>query len=103
MGNVEANPVREEKGGKGLSCFQLKEVDKVEIITVIDNYVDLLLPDTMIAARPPLATGSKVPSETLLAEHGLSLWVRVYKGKESRTILFDTGYSTIGVLHNMER
>ena len=103
MGNVEANPVREEKGGKGLSCFQLKEVDKVEIITVIDNYVDLLLPDTLIAARPLLATGSKVSSETLLAEHGLSLWVRVYKGKESRTILFDTGYSRIGVLHNMER
>jgi 7,8-dihydropterin-6-yl-methyl-4-(beta-D-ribofuranosyl)aminobenzene 5'-phosphate synthase len=79
----------------------LREVDRVEIVTLIDNYVDVLLKDTDIVTRPPHAEGEEVPRDTLVAEHGLSLLVTVYQGTKSHTILFDTGYSQIGVPHNI--
>ncbi len=81
----------------------LKAVDRVEILTLIDNYVDLLLPSTDIMTRPPLAKGDNVLADTLLAEHGMSLLVTVYTGEKKNTILFDTGYTKVGVLHNMEQ
>lgn len=79
----------------------LREVDRVEIVTLIDNYVDVLLKDTDVVTRPPHAEGEEVPRDTLVAEHGLSLLVTVYQGTKGHTILFDTGYSQIGVPHNM--
>jgi 7,8-dihydropterin-6-yl-methyl-4-(beta-D-ribofuranosyl)aminobenzene 5'-phosphate synthase len=81
----------------------LREVDRVEILVLIDNYVDLLLENTDIVTRPPRAKNYEIPSDTLLAEHGLSLLITVYQKENRRSILFDTGYSQIGVLHNMER
>jgi len=41
--------------------------------------------------------------DTLLAEHGLSLLVTVYEGEEKHTMLFDTGYTKIGVPHNLDQ
>ncbi len=79
----------------------LKEVDRVEIVTLIDNYVDALLKDTDIVTRPPHAAGEEIPRDTLVAEHGLSLLVTVHQGAKTHTILFDTGYSQIGVPHNI--
>jgi 7,8-dihydropterin-6-yl-methyl-4-(beta-D-ribofuranosyl)aminobenzene 5'-phosphate synthase len=79
----------------------LKEVDRVEIVTLIDNYVDNLLKDTDIVTRPPHAAGEEIPRDTLVAEHGLSLFVTVHQGTKTHTILFDTGYSQIGVPHNI--
>ena len=81
----------------------LKTVDRVEITTLIDNYVDVLLPSTDVITRPPLSKDGKVKADTFLAEHGLSLLVTVWQGEEKHTILFDTGYTKIGVLHNMEQ
>ena len=81
----------------------LKEVDRVEILTVIDNYVDVLLTNTEVITRPPLAKTGTIPEDTLLAEHGLSLLVTVYEGEEKHTMLFDTGYSRIGVPHNLDQ
>ncbi|MBW2193367.1 MAG: MBL fold metallo-hydrolase, partial [Deltaproteobacteria bacterium] len=81
----------------------LKAAERVEITTLIDNYIDLLLPPTDIITRPPLAKGGNILADTLLAEHGLSLLVTVYNGEKKSTILFDTGYTRVGVPHNMER
>jgi len=81
----------------------LKELDRVEVLTLMDNYVDVLLEDTEIVTRPPKAIGEEIPTDTLLAEHGLCLLVRVQRGTEKHTILFDTGYNSTGVLHNMEK
>lgn len=81
----------------------LKTVDRVEITTLIDNYVDVLLPSTDVITRPPLSIDGKVKSDTFLAEHGLSLLVTVYNGEDKHTILFDTGYTKVGVPHNMEQ
>ncbi|MBU2497839.1 MAG: MBL fold metallo-hydrolase [Proteobacteria bacterium] len=81
----------------------LKEVDRVEILTLIDNYVDLLLESTDIVTRPARTKEEELPRDTLLAEHGLSLLITVSEGKKRHTILMDTGHSAIGVLHNIER
>ena len=81
----------------------LKAVDRVEITTLIDNFVDVLLPSTDVITRPPLSKEGKVKANTFLAEHGLSLLVTVYQGEDKHTILFDTGYTKVGVLHNIEQ
>jgi len=80
----------------------IKPAERVEITTLIDNYVDLLLPPSEIVTRPPLAKGGNILADTLLAEHGLSLLINIYSGGRKNTILFDTGYTKIGVPHNME-
>ena len=79
----------------------LQEVDRVEILTLMDNYVDVLLTNTDVVHRPPLAKDGQIPVDTLVAEHGLSLLITLYRDDETHTILFDTGYSSVGVLHNM--
>ena len=79
----------------------LRAVNRVEVLTVIDNYVDVLLTNTDVVTRPPLAKGGDIPSDALLAEHGLSLLVTVFEGEDSHKILFDTGYSQTGVPHNL--
>jgi 7,8-dihydropterin-6-yl-methyl-4-(beta-D-ribofuranosyl)aminobenzene 5'-phosphate synthase len=79
----------------------LKAVDRVEIVTLIDNYVDVLLKDTDFVTRPTRGAGEEIPTDTLVAEHGLSLLITVHKGTKTHNILFDTGYSQIGVPHNM--
>ncbi len=81
----------------------LKEVDRVEITTLMDNYVDLLLPDTPIVKRPPLSHGKEIPTDTLVAEHGLSLMITTYRGSERHSVLFDAGHNENGVLHNIDR
>ena len=81
----------------------LKEVDRVEILSIIDNYMDVLLENTDVVTRPSHDKGGNIPTDTLLAEHGLSLLVSVYHGEKKHTILFDTGYSQIGVPHNLDQ
>jgi 7,8-dihydropterin-6-yl-methyl-4-(beta-D-ribofuranosyl)aminobenzene 5'-phosphate synthase len=85
------------------SPVPLKEVDCVEVLTLMDNYTDVLLEDTEIATRLPEPKGEEISTDTLIAEHGLSLLVTVYKGEEIHTLLLDTGHTQIGVLHNMEQ
>lgn len=80
----------------------LKEIDKLEIYTIIDNYVDILLPDTSIVSRPRMDKNGEIQTTTLLAEHGLSLMINVFRKGKKETILFDTGYSDIGVRNNLD-
>ena len=80
----------------------LKAVDRVEVLTLMDNFVDVLLEDTEVVTRPPKAVGEEIPTDTLLAEHGLCLRVKVQQGTKKHTLMFDTGYNNIGVLHNMD-
>jgi 7,8-dihydropterin-6-yl-methyl-4-(beta-D-ribofuranosyl)aminobenzene 5'-phosphate synthase len=80
--------------------FDLREVDRIEVLTLMDNYVDMLLESTPVVTRPPRAKGGMISKDTLVGEHGLSLLVSVHEGGEKHTVLFDTGHTGIGVLHN---
>lgn len=79
----------------------LKTVDRVEVITLMDNYADALLQSTDMVTRAPHTDGDFISGDTLVAEHGLCLLVSIYQNGEKQSILFDAGYSKIGVLHNM--
>jgi 7,8-dihydropterin-6-yl-methyl-4-(beta-D-ribofuranosyl)aminobenzene 5'-phosphate synthase len=82
--------------------MMLKEVDQVEVLTLMDNYVDVLLGNTQVVRRAAHSGGGEIFSDTLVGEHGLSLLVTVSEGTRRHTILLDTGYSAVGVPHNIE-
>lgn len=81
--------------------IDLRPVSKVEITVLMDNYFDALLPGQPGVTRPPLARDGKVPTSTLIAEHGFSALVDVTDGQRSKRVLLDTGYNEGSVLHNM--
>jgi 7,8-dihydropterin-6-yl-methyl-4-(beta-D-ribofuranosyl)aminobenzene 5'-phosphate synthase len=81
----------------------LTPVDGVEVLVVIDNYSDVLLPSQGPAQRPPLAAGGEIPRDTLLAEHGLSLLITARTSEQESRVLLDAGYSAVGVPHNLDR
>lgn len=81
---------------------RLREVDQIEVLTLMDNYVDVLLGNTKGVRRAKLSGNGEIFRDTLVGEHGLSLLVTVREGSRAHTILFDTGYSAVGVPHNME-
>lgn len=93
----------------------LVEADGVEILTVIDNVADALLPSTEVARRlnaagadedklpqteAPLLEAGRV-TESPVAEHGLSFLVSVTVGDSRRTVLFDTGSTVRGLVNNL--
>jgi 7,8-dihydropterin-6-yl-methyl-4-(beta-D-ribofuranosyl)aminobenzene 5'-phosphate synthase len=82
--------------------MELRSVDRIQIVTLVDNYVDVLLESTDRVTRPPRTRDGKIMLNTLLGEHGLSLWVSVWLRDKKHTILFDTGFTGIALLHNAE-
>ena len=79
----------------------LKAVDRVEILSVMDNSIDVLMGDTLVAKR--LKRPSDALSKAQLrAEHGVSMLVTTVSGGSRDSFLFDTGVTVDGVLHNMD-
>jgi 7,8-dihydropterin-6-yl-methyl-4-(beta-D-ribofuranosyl)aminobenzene 5'-phosphate synthase len=68
----------------------------------VDNYSDVLLPENETIIRPPLAKNGLIPKNTVLAEHGLSLLVKVRVKEETHSIILDTGYTNVAVPYNLE-
>ena len=80
--------------------LKLPAVDGVEITTIMDNSLDLLLTSTPIAQRFPFQ-GDALTGDQLRAEHGASFLLTVLDQGKRSTILFDTGVTPDGALHNM--
>jgi 7,8-dihydropterin-6-yl-methyl-4-(beta-D-ribofuranosyl)aminobenzene 5'-phosphate synthase len=79
---------------------QLKEVEKVEILTLQDNFIDIAAHDgTAVVQRaaPEDSSGNRV---SILAEHGFSAVVSVTAEGKTRKVLFDFGFSEKGALQN---
>jgi 7,8-dihydropterin-6-yl-methyl-4-(beta-D-ribofuranosyl)aminobenzene 5'-phosphate synthase len=79
--------------------LNLLEADEVRITTVIDNAVDSLMPDSVIAHRYHPDPGSQA---SLIAEHGFSAIIQVRRGANQGTILLDTGVNPSSLLYNMK-
>jgi 7,8-dihydropterin-6-yl-methyl-4-(beta-D-ribofuranosyl)aminobenzene 5'-phosphate synthase len=79
----------------------LPAVDGVEITTIMDNSFDLLLASTQIARRFP-ALDDVLIRPQLRGEHGVSTLITVINQGSRETILFDTGVSPDGALHNID-
>ena len=82
--------------------MQIKQSEKVEILLLQDNYIDLVeAPASPIAARAnPVKDG--YIKNSVIAEHGFSALVKTTDGANEHTLLFDFGYSPDGVVHNMD-
>ena len=78
----------------------LTPVDGVEITTIMDNALDLLMSSTPLARRFPLPGYGFIRNQ-LRAEHGVSLLITVIDQGKRETILFDTGVTPGGALHNL--
>jgi 7,8-dihydropterin-6-yl-methyl-4-(beta-D-ribofuranosyl)aminobenzene 5'-phosphate synthase len=79
----------------------LKPVDRVEVLSVMDNSVDVLMGSTPIARRAPRPRDAHMRPQ-LRAEHGVSMLVTTHAGGSKDSFLFDTGVTIDGVLHNMD-
>ena len=77
----------------------IKEINRVEITVIVDNYTDLLRMDNnQVVKRPSLSYG-----EVLLAEHGLSLYITLWADGNLLSILMDAGASDICLQYNATR
>lgn len=80
----------------------LREVDRVEITTLIDNFVDLQLESTENVRRSPRLRGDTL-APPLFAEHGFSALVRTTIEGETHTILLDAGLGETTLIENVDR
>lgn len=80
----------------------INEIDKVEILTLQDNYVDLISRDNTEMLQRATPTKDMEVQNSILAEHGFSSMVTVTKGDKARSILFDFGFSSHGAALNAD-
>jgi 7,8-dihydropterin-6-yl-methyl-4-(beta-D-ribofuranosyl)aminobenzene 5'-phosphate synthase len=80
----------------------LPEVDRVEILTVVDLSLDLLMAGSDTVRRVDVAGILGQGRSTLRAEHGFSSLVTVVQGDRRASFLFDTGMTKDSLLHNMD-
>lgn len=88
--------------------LQLECVDECEVLVLVDNVSDLLssvpegvtpeIPNVLAAGAPELAGRC-----LCCAQWGLSLLIKVRKGDNTRTLLFDSGPEGEGVARNADR
>lgn len=84
-----------------MSTF-LQQVDKVEILTLQDNYIDLTAQDNSDVVTQALPLKGLEVKNSILAEHGFSAVVRVTRDDVSHSILFDFGFSEHGAAFNAD-
>lgn len=77
-------------------------VDRVEVYVLVDNYVDGGLPASPGVERYSLNHGGKLPINSFLAEHALSLIITAVVENTSRRIVLDAGCSPEALPHNIE-
>ena len=84
-----------------MTAMPLKEADKVEVLTILDNTVDALMTSTEHVKRFPLPP-DPLTCEMLMAEHGFAALVTVSRGNTTHSFLLDAGLSKNGLIHNMD-
>ena len=83
-----------------MASTNLTAVDKIEILTLQDNYIEMTAMDNgaVIARAMPLKDGEIRAS--ILAEHGFSALVKTTAAVTTHTLLFDFGFSENGAAQN---
>jgi 7,8-dihydropterin-6-yl-methyl-4-(beta-D-ribofuranosyl)aminobenzene 5'-phosphate synthase len=83
------------------AIIPLPEVDGVEVTTVIDNSIDVLMAGSDVVRRLPLGAHPFERPQPL-AQHGFSALITAKQGMRRGVVLFDTGVSRDGTLHNID-
>ncbi|MGI0028776.1 MAG: MBL fold metallo-hydrolase [Nitrososphaera sp.] len=76
----------------------MKEVEKVEITCLVDNNVDVLLPNTDVARRPVLAKNWY--EQPLIAEHGFCAALTIHIDGVKHRLVLDSGLDPLAASHN---
>jgi 7,8-dihydropterin-6-yl-methyl-4-(beta-D-ribofuranosyl)aminobenzene 5'-phosphate synthase len=82
--------------------LKLNEVDKVEILTLQDNYVDMVSMDSNEIVQRPMPIENLEIKTSIQAEHGFASVVSVTREGRTRSMLFDFGFSESGAACNAE-
>jgi 7,8-dihydropterin-6-yl-methyl-4-(beta-D-ribofuranosyl)aminobenzene 5'-phosphate synthase len=83
-----------------MAQFKLNQVDKLEIWTLADNYVDLLSGDNSAIVARAIPVKDMQLTNSIIAEHGFSAIVTTTTKEKPRTMLFDFGFSEDVVARN---
>lgn len=83
------------------ATIPLLEVDEAQITIIMDNSLDLLMAGSEVARRYTLRADLFERAQPK-AEHGFSALIRVRRAEKTGTVLFDTGISPEGILHNLD-
>jgi 7,8-dihydropterin-6-yl-methyl-4-(beta-D-ribofuranosyl)aminobenzene 5'-phosphate synthase len=75
-------------------------LDKVEVLTLQDNYIEITATDNNEIIRRASALAGGELNNSIQAEHGYSAIVKTTKDGQTRTLLFDFGFSEAGAAHN---
>ena len=86
---------------KGIEAsVELKPVDALEVLILVDNVSDALLASSEVARRPAFSLNSE--TDQLLAEHGYSLLLTVERDGTRQSLLYDAGFTRHTALHNLD-
>ena len=80
--------------------FKLNAVDKVEILTLQDNYIEMTAMDNNAIISRALSLKDGEIRTSVLAEHGFSTLVKTTASNRPHTLLFDFGFSENGAAQN---
>ncbi len=99
-----------------METIALETVEGVRITTLIDNAIDVLMPDQGFIKRwGPVGTSAPLPLiaadaadggksvDSLRAEHGYSALIEIEKAGRTHRILFDAGVTPDGLIGNLDR
>jgi 7,8-dihydropterin-6-yl-methyl-4-(beta-D-ribofuranosyl)aminobenzene 5'-phosphate synthase len=78
----------------------IHEADKVEILTLQDNYIDVTAFDGSETVQRASTLKDMEIKSSILAEHGFSALVTIHAGGKSSSLLFDFGFSEDGAARN---
>lgn len=90
---------------EGMSqSINLNAVDRVEILTLQDNYIEITATDnSQIIRRAIGVSADGMIDNAIQAEHGFATLVMVTTGDRTRTLLFDFGFSEEGAAYNAQK
>ncbi len=80
----------------------LAQVDRLEILVVIDNYADSMLTSEPGVQRRATDKDGWLLSDTVLAEHGVCLLLTAWQGPKKVGLIFDAGFSPIAAPRNLK-
>lgn len=85
-----------------MNAIELKAVDRVEILTLQDNTIDLVQQDNNEVIQRAMPLKGMEVSSSILAEHGFSSLITVFCDDAPRSMLFDFGFSEHGAAFNAQ-
>lgn len=78
----------------------MQSCDRISITVLVDNYIDMLMPNTATIRRQGMPEHFLPRRGTPLAENGISFLLKATTAGRTTTILFDAGMSGIPIIHN---